>query len=542
MKPSHLIPLFALVAGLVTAQTVSTPGKSALYTGNGTGTAKQVFLPPDAHTACRASAASAPGSFMCKEILVTTCAAPAASSSVAVSCIPPLIGSWFQTTKWAVDAKTCKQISSAAPASAPTGACTTPAPTTWSALVAEGQGFTVTGTRQVRIGVEWASAWSDPVSVTGAGTCSMAFLGVPDPKKGSSKTCQVSGTAETVPPITVPPAVPDPAASATPHTGSKWVPIVTDQSKWPKVVQNPVGGWDKDMLLPTTEIAPASDIGAFRTGCQATKYAFDDPIVYPGDPGKSHLHTFFGNTGINAYSTASTLFSTGNSTCRGGTINRSSYWVPSMIDMLTGLPRAPMFESNFYYKTGYALPPESITEVPLGLRMIAGDAKGSPTAPSSAAIYSCIWDGGNANSGWSNSIPTVCPVIAGRDSWLIMGIDFPQCWDGVNLDSPDHKSHMTNPVNVKANNTGNCPASHPTALPQIAYQILYQVKVANETKNWRLSSDDYDSTKPAGYSGHGDYFMAWKPDIVKAWTKNCDNAQKDCHSHLLGDGRQMVIP
>jgi hypothetical protein len=29
---------------------------------------------------------------------------------------------------------------------------------------------------------------------------------------------------------------------------------------------------------------------------------------------------------------------------------------------------------------------------------------------------------------------------------------------------------------------------------------------------------------------------------VKAWTKNCDNAQKDCHSHLLGDGRMMVIP
>jgi len=320
--------------------------------------------------------------------------------------------------------------------------------------------------------------------------------------------------------------------------------VLIDVSLAPDVgkLQRPQGGWSEDMLKPTDEVAPASDIGAFRTGCQVSRFAFDDPIVYPGQPGKSHLHTFFGNTGIDAYSTATSLSTTGNSTCRGGTINRSSYWVPSMIDTRTGAPLAPMFESNFYYKTGYALPPAVISEVPLGLRMISGDAKGSPSAPSSAATYSCVWDGGNGNSAWSSSIPTECPVVTGRDSWLIMSVDFPQCWDGVNLDSPDHKSHMTIPVNVKANNTGNCPATHPVALPQIAYQVLYQVKVADEPKYWRLASDNYDTTKPAGYSGHGDYFMAWKPEIVKIWTQKCDREQKDCHSHLLGDGRMMVIP
>ena len=35
--------------------------------------------------------------------------------------------------------------------------------------------------------------------------------------------------------------------------------------------------------------------------------AFDDPIVYPREPGKSHLHTFFGNTGANAFSTAASI-------------------------------------------------------------------------------------------------------------------------------------------------------------------------------------------------------------------------------------------
>lgn len=539
MKRYFVTLALVAVAAMTFAQTVSTPGKSALYSGNGTGSAKQVFPPPDAQAKCRTSAASAPGAWMCKEVITTTCAAAAASSVSTVQCTPPLVGSYRVTTSWKVSSATCVQTSSVSPASAPTGACTTPPTpvTSWTALATENQSFTITGTKQVRIGVEWASAWSDPVSVTGAGTCSMSFLKVTDPKPGSAKTCQVAGTAETVPPITTPPPVPPAASEPTPQNqGSAFVPIKMANAQ--KLSQNPFGGWDKDMLIPTTEVAPSSDIGAFRTGCQAVKFAFDDPIVYPGQPGASHLHTFFGNTGINASSTAASLSTTGNSTCRGGTINRSSYWVPSMIDTRTGGPLAPMFESNFYYKTGYALPPSVITDVPLGLRMIAGDAKGNPTSPSQAAIYACVWNGGNSN--WQSSIPTDCP--GGDGSWLIMGIDFPQCWDGVNLDSPDHKSHMTNPVNVKANNTGNCPSTHPVALPQIAYQILYQVKVTGETKYWRLASDAYDNTKPAGYSGHGDYMMAWKPEIVKVWTKNCDNAQKDCHSHLLGDGRAMVIP
>jgi hypothetical protein len=266
--------------------------------------------------------------------------------------------------------------------------------------------------------------------------------------------------------------------------------------------------------------------------------------VFPGQPGKSHLHLFFGNTGVDANSTAASLFSSGNSTCRGGTINRSSYWVPALIDTRTGVPLAPLFESNFYYKTGTAVAPSALAELPVGLRMIAGDAKGTPANPSTGALYSCVWPTGNSN--WSNSIQRDCP--GGSGAWLIVGVDFPQCWDGVNLDSPDHKSHMAQPVGGGpdgrdfANNHMVCPATHPVALPAIAYQILYAVPKTGDTAFWRLASDNYDASQPAGFSGHGDYFMAWKPEIVKTWTQRCDREQKDCHSHLLGDGRAMVIP
>ena len=35
-------------------------------------------------------------------------------------------------------------------------------------------------------------------------------------------------------------------------------------------------------------------------------------------------------------------------------------------------------------------------------------------------------------------IPTNCPA----GNYIQMTVAFPQCWDGVHLDSPDHKSHM----------------------------------------------------------------------------------------------------
>ena len=44
------------------------------------------------------------------------------------------------------------------------------------------------------------------------------------------------------------------------------------------------------------------DMGAFRFLCGPGQVLADDPIVYPGQPGKSHLHQFYGNTTANAYS------------------------------------------------------------------------------------------------------------------------------------------------------------------------------------------------------------------------------------------------
>jgi len=40
-------------------------------------------------------------------------------------------------------------------------------------------------------------------------------------------------------------------------------------------------------------------------------------------------------------------------------------------------------------------------------------------------------------------------------------VDFPMCWDGINLDSQDHRSHVAYPSGL---DNGVCPSSHPKRL------------------------------------------------------------------------------
>jgi hypothetical protein len=49
---------------------------------------------------------------------------------------------------------------------------------------------------------------------------------------------------------------------------------------------------------------------------------------------------------------------------------------------------------------------------------------------------------------------------------------FPSCWDGKNLDSPDHKSHVAY-SNGGGLGTPNCPSTHPVAIPQVMYEVMW---------------------------------------------------------------------
>jgi hypothetical protein len=44
---------------------------------------------------------------------------------------------------------------------------------------------------------------------------------------------------------------------------------------------------------------------------------------------------------------------------------------------------------------------------------------------------------------------------------------------------------------------------------------------------------------PGGYSSHADWVNGWEKAISDAWAAGCVEARRDCHAHLLGDGRMM---
>lgn len=285
-------------------------------------------------------------------------------------------------------------------------------------------------------------------------------------------------------------------------------------------------------LIRSTSAQPYRDaggIGAFRTVCDYSHFNFDDALIYPGQVGKSHLHMYFGNSAANAYSTPDSVQTSGNSSCRGGIVNRSAYWVPAMIDTATGGPLLPGSEADgmgidVYYKTGYhGVRDGDVKPIPKGFRMIAGDSKSTRSQASGPAIveYGC-------ND--SNKQGTIPSCRSG--DWLYMHVNFPQCWDGVNLDSPDHKSHVA----YATNGRGCADRRFPVPLPEVAYVIKFRVGAAG-TGTWRLSSDIGGAS--AGTSGHADYMFGWEDGVLEAAVKHIVNPGLSGGSDLIGDGRSI---
>lgn len=295
------------------------------------------------------------------------------------------------------------------------------------------------------------------------------------------------------------------------------------------LIPAPVAGSGVARLAASGERGRNTGEVAIRFVCDYSHMRFDDPIVFPGQVGRSHLHTFFGNTGADANSTAASIAGSGNSTCAGGILNRSAYWVPSVIDTRTGAPVRPDSMVVYYKANGFHT---AVQPMPAGLRMISGDASARSAQQGSVdGNFDWYCEDGENGSGYS-----ISPTCSARTSWspnvgaMRLTVTFPHCWDGRNLDSPDHKSHMAFP------NGTSCPASHPIAIPEISVNVFWPVRVANETRYWRLSSDNYASTSPGGFSSHADWWNGWDQSIVNRWQANCLRAGVDCPIANLNDG------
>jgi Domain of unknown function (DUF1996) len=236
----------------------------------------------------------------------------------------------------------------------------------------------------------------------------------------------------------------------------------------------------------------------FIENCRFSHQAPDDPIVFPGKPGASHQHTFVGNRTTNAFSGFGSLRS-GATTCIRQD-DTAAYWVPTLHQGTTPVfPQA----ATIYYRRGTVA---EVSTFPNNLRMIAGDA--TATSPQSMRIT--FWSCGVASGiDRSSTVPT-CPDT--RGSFLRLHIRFPECWNGRNLDSADHKSHM-----AYATRTG-CPSTHPVEVPQITQIYRYPSR----------GGEGFSLASGGQYSAHADFVNAWKPGALKKLVNDCLNALVHC--------------
>lgn len=235
--------------------------------------------------------------------------------------------------------------------------------------------------------------------------------------------------------------------------------------------------------------------------------AADDPIVWPGQPGKAHMHEFTGNRTINAYSTLASL-EPGPTDCRLDRDN-ASYWMPVLYDENGTMVNS--YHQRAYYRAGSLNP---VSHTPHGLRIIAGDANATTPQSAGKAGWQCRSVSPDVNTVPKQSTIPTCPST----DLLEASVVFPNCWDGINLDSLDHKSHM---IYSKDDGTvDTCSSTHPVLIPQLTVAYRYSPGTTN--------SNAYLSANNSGLTLHADFFNAWHQPTLDALVDRCINNGVHC--------------
>lgn len=325
-------------------------------------------------------------------------------------------------------------------------------------------------------------------------------------------------------------------------------------------------------LVPTDMMpAPVDDAswrGIFRINCDFAHALYDDPIVFPGVADAAHLHWFYGNLAVDASTTFESLYAIPGSSCQGNTVNGAAYWVPALLapeyDEITG---ARLLDANgdpaweavpavvgndyeahevFYYSAGVD-DLASVQNLPPGLRMIAGIGSTTPgDPPQDTAIVRWHCQSWDASDGANPMFSATIPECVEPDR-LRADLFFPSCWNGVDLDAADHKSHMAYPVNDGGPDGTHCPDTHPIPVLRPSYHYAWPVLPGNSdpatasSRGWRLASDDYEVVPgvAGGLSLHGDWFNGWHPEVLAAALENCVKQGLDCHDGNLANGTRL---
>ncbi|KAF2821846.1 hypothetical protein CC86DRAFT_458933 [Ophiobolus disseminans] len=280
-----------------------------------------------------------------------------------------------------------------------------------------------------------------------------------------------------------------------------------------------------------------------------------DPVVQPAQSPSQHLHQIVGGDAFNVTMDVKTYDIPKESSCTTCTFTEdfSDYWTPVMYFRARNgtFKRVPQMANQGFNganggMTVYYVTPDdasvNITAFAPGFRMVVGDPNKRKAGGFNGGMtqYRC-YTGKNFTPnpfGVSSNDTDTFPkgYCAGG---VRVAVFFPTCWDGKNLDSANHMSHVTFGYN-------GCPASHPVRLPQVFLETVWDTGVFPQSE-WPTDGSQpfvWSQGDATGYGHHADYVFGWQGDsLQRAMDARCDfGGCTQLKTQRFAEGNKCVLP